>query len=85
MTALGGSLAVLAWSTFPRSLKMLWEIMDRTPDADLERLSRTVRGPGGKLAWAELGRRRYGVAYAVAAGDPNPFIRDPCSHTILWS
>ena len=44
-----------------------------------------VGGKGGHIAWAEYGRRLFGVPFAMENGNPVPFIRAPMDMREMWS
>lgn len=68
----GGVMQVIAWARFPRTVKDLYEVLDDTTDDELLALMRDVGGPSGRIAWAEWGRRKHGVPFAVSRGVATP-------------
>lgn len=68
----GGALLVIGWSRMPRKAARLFEILEQTRDDELELLMRVIGGPGGHIAWAEYGRRKYGVHFGIENGVATP-------------
>ena len=72
----GGVMQVVTWARFPRSSLDLFEVLADTRDDELLELMHTVGGPSGQIAWAEWGRRKYGIPFAVQQGValPHPYV-----------
>lgn len=78
----GGVLVLIGWSRYPRSADKLFEIMKHTEDEELVCLMTAVGGTSGRLAWAEYGRRKWGVPYGIQDGCAVPYMAAECS---VWS
>ncbi len=80
----GGAVKVLGWSYWPRSAMKLYEHLETTTDEELIVLMTKIGGAAGRIAWAEWGKRKFGVAYGIMDGCSEPLTRLPCTD-ILWS
>ena len=78
----GGTMRVIYWARNPRGAEMLYGILSETRDDELVSLMTAVGGPSGRIAWAEYGRRKYGVPYGVQGGCPTPYMLQECA---VWS
>lgn len=63
----GGALPVICWAHMPRSASELFAILKTTRDDELVLLMTRVGGSSGRIAWAEFGQRKYGIAYGIAS------------------
>ena len=70
----GAGLLLINWARSPGKANRLFEILAQTRDDELEMLMRAIGGPSGHLAWAEYGRRRFGVEFGVQDGVAFPHI-----------
>ncbi len=61
----GGGLLLIHWARRPGKADRLFQILKQTRDEELEMLMRAVGGPSGHLAWAEYGRRKFGVVFGI--------------------
>ena len=78
----GGEYALITWVHFPRSTEELFAILEDTKDEELLLLMREVGGLSGQLAWAEWGRRKYGIAFAM---HKNQAVPTPYTPSRVWS
>jgi hypothetical protein len=74
---------VICWAHSPRGAEALYGILAGTRDDELELLMTAVGGPSGRIAWAEYGRRKYGVPYGIEAGHATPYTLRDCGG--IWS
>lgn len=81
----GGGIALMGWVYWPKSVPELFSILETTRDDELVDLMLLVGGKGGHIAWAEYGRRLFGVPFAMENGNPVPFIRAPMDLHAMWS
>lgn len=79
----GGALRLLSWARIPRQAKELYDILAETRDDELIMLMTRVGGPGGHIAWAEYGRRRYGTTFGIESGQARPIVTS--GMTEVWS
>ncbi len=68
----GGTVRVIGWAHQPGKAEQLLEMLSDTRDDELVALMVSVGGPSGHIAWAEFGKRRYGVEYGIEAGRSRP-------------
>lgn len=78
----GGALFVIWWAQHPRGAVKLYDILAETRDDELVTLMTKVGGPSGQIAWAEYGRRKYGVPYGIESGRAEPYMLQSCG---IWS
>lgn len=81
-TRAGGVVNLVLWSRLPRSVSELYVILEDTKDEELVEVMTVLEGPGSQLAWAEYGRRKYGVPFAVQEGEARPYHYTPSP---IWS
>ncbi len=67
----GGTLKLLSWAMRPRTAGELFRILAATRDDELMALLQR-KNVGSRIAWAELGRRRFGVVFGVES-----YVREP--------
>lgn len=79
----GGLLVVMGWARKPRGAEELFTILSETRDDELVALMTQIGGPGARIAWAEYGRRKWGVAFGIEDGNAEP-LHGPWQHA-MWS
>jgi hypothetical protein len=70
----GGTLQVIVWARLPRGAVELFNILETTRDDELVSLMTAVGGPSGRIAWAEYGRRKWGVDYGIEDRNAKPYM-----------
>lgn len=78
----GGGLLLIHWARSPGKADRLFEILRQTRDDELEMLMRAVGGPSGHIAWAEYGRRKYGITFGIEDGIAVPYVM---STLLVWN
>jgi hypothetical protein len=73
----------MGWARKPRGAEELFAILSDTRDDELVALMTQIGGPGARIAWAEYGRRKFGVPYGIEAGQAIPYMLRDCGG--IWS
>jgi hypothetical protein len=76
----GGTLRVIGWARRPRKIDELYSILETTRDDELLALM-TWHPVGAPIAWAEFGRRRFGVLFGLEPGSAMPIVFPPAFDT----